>query len=42
LKLERFLDTFPFDSFVILRDVEALPDTLSSTLRQFFSTVNEQ
>ncbi|KAI9615703.1 hypothetical protein H4Q26_011340 [Puccinia striiformis f. sp. tritici PST-130] len=35
LKMERYLDTFPFDYYIILRDVEALPNVLSSTLRQF-------
>ncbi|KAI7944893.1 hypothetical protein MJO28_010588 [Puccinia striiformis f. sp. tritici] len=40
LKMERYLDTFPFDYYIILRDVEALPNVLSSTLRQFLEKVN--
>ncbi|GAA5965287.1 hypothetical protein JCM21900_005694 [Sporobolomyces salmonicolor] len=40
LKMERYLDSFPFEYFVVLRDVEALPDVLSATLRQFFERVS--
>ncbi|ORY89312.1 hypothetical protein BCR35DRAFT_329248 [Leucosporidium creatinivorum] len=40
LKMDRYLDSFPFDMFVVLRDVEALPEVLSSTLRQFFEKVS--
>lgn len=40
LKMTRYLDTFPFDHFVVLRDVAALPDTLSQILREFFSSVS--
>ena len=36
LKMERYMDTFPFEYYVVLRDVEALPEVLSETLRQFF------
>ncbi|EMD40100.1 hypothetical protein CERSUDRAFT_122188 [Gelatoporia subvermispora B] len=36
LHVERYLDTFPFEYYVVLRDVEALPDVLSGTLKQFF------
>ncbi|CAD6566582.1 MAG: hypothetical protein CYPHOPRED_000931 [Cyphobasidiales sp. Tagirdzhanova-0007] len=39
LKMERYMDTFPFDYYVVLRDVETLPDVLSETLRQFFARV---
>lgn len=35
LKMERYLDTFPFEFYVVLRDVEALPEVLSGTLRQW-------
>ncbi|TBU59248.1 midasin [Dichomitus squalens] len=41
LKVERYLDTFPFEYYVVLRDVEALPDVLSGTLKQFFERVAE-
>jgi midasin len=42
IEMQRYLDTFPFDYFVILRDVTALPETLSSTLRQFFERLAEE
>ncbi|KAF8895596.1 hypothetical protein BD779DRAFT_1609097 [Infundibulicybe gibba] len=37
LQLNKYLDSFPFEYYVVLRDVEALPDVLASTLRQFLS-----
>lgn len=40
LKMERYLDQFPFDYYMVLRDVSALPDVLSETLRQFFERVS--
>jgi len=42
LDLRRYLDTFPFEYYVILRDVSALPEVLSSTLRQFFERLAEE
>jgi midasin len=36
LKLEEYMDTFPFDYYVLVRKVEDLPEILSDTLRQFF------
>ncbi|KAI0647852.1 midasin [Trametes meyenii] len=41
LQVERYLDTFPFEYYVVLRNVEALPDVLSGTLKQFFERVAE-
>jgi len=41
VKMERYLDLFPFEYYVVLRDVEALPDILSGTLKQFFERVSE-
>ncbi|KAK4705526.1 midasin, partial [Phenoliferia sp. Uapishka_3] len=40
LKMDRYLDSFPFEYFVVLRDVEALPEVLSATLRQFMEKVS--
>jgi midasin len=40
MQLERYLDSFPFEYYVVLRSVEALPDVLSSTLKQFFERVS--
>lgn len=37
---QRYLDTFPFEFFLILNDVETLPDVLSNTLRQFFERIS--
>jgi len=42
LAMERYLDTFPFEYYVVLRDVEALPSVLADTLREFFEKVNEE
>ncbi len=41
LVLDRYLDTFPFEYYILVEDVAALPDVLSRTLRQFFATVSE-
>jgi len=41
VQMERYLDSFPFRYYVVLRDVEALPDVLAGTLRQFFERVSE-
>lgn len=40
LKMTRYMDTFPFDYFVVVRNVEKLPEVLSETLRQFFAFVS--
>ncbi|KAF7348332.1 Midasin [Mycena sanguinolenta] len=42
LQLERYLDSFPFEYYVVLRNVEALPEVLAGTLRQFFERVSEE
>ncbi|KAJ1918062.1 AAA ATPase midasin [Mycoemilia scoparia] len=39
LKIERYLDTFPFDYYAILRDIQGLPGVLGDTLRQYFALV---
>ena len=41
VKTERYLDLFPFEYYVVLRDVEALPEILSGTLKQFFERISE-
>ena len=41
LQVDRYLDTFPFEYYVVLRNVEALPDVLSGTLKQFFERIAE-
>ena len=32
----RYIDTFPFPFYIVLRDIAALPATLSDLLRQWF------
>ncbi|CAG8717701.1 6620_t:CDS:2, partial [Gigaspora rosea] len=36
LNMERYLNTFPFEYYVVLRDINALPEILADTLRQYF------
>lgn len=40
LHMQRYLDSFPFEFFVVLNSVEALPDVLADTLRQFFERIS--
>jgi midasin len=42
LQLQRYLDSFPFEYYVVLRNVESLPDVLSGTLKQFFERISEE
>ncbi|KAL1551716.1 midasin-like isoform X1 [Salvia divinorum] len=35
-KLSRYIDTFPFPYYVVLKNIEALPRTLADLLRQWF------
>lgn len=39
IKMDRYLDSFPFEYYVVLRDVESLPEVLSETLRQWIQRV---
>ncbi|KAL7420043.1 AAA ATPase midasin [Cryptotrichosporon argae] len=41
IEMARYLDTFPFDFYVVLRDVEALPGVLADTLRQWMARVSQ-
>lgn len=41
LEMTRYLDTFPFEYYVVLRDVEALPGVLADTLRQWMARVSQ-
>ncbi|KAJ3057055.1 AAA ATPase midasin [Rhizophlyctis rosea] len=40
VRMGRYMDTFPFDYFVLVKDVGSLPEVLSDTLRQYFSFVS--
>jgi len=42
LRETRYLDSFPFNYFVIVRDVRELPVVLASALRQWFAEVAER
>ncbi|PIA14853.1 vWA-like protein [Coemansia reversa NRRL 1564] len=42
MKVERYLDTFPFKYYVVLRDIHGLPTVLAETLRQYFSLVGSE
>jgi midasin len=42
LKETRYVDSFPFNYFVIVRDVSELPAVLASALRQWFAEVSER
>lgn len=39
LNVENYLDTFPFEFYVIVRNISELPEMLSLILRQYFSEV---
>ncbi|KAJ3134537.1 hypothetical protein HK100_003497 [Physocladia obscura] len=40
LQMTRYMDTFPFEFYVVLNRIEDLPEVLSDTLRQYFSFVS--
>lgn len=42
LQMERYMDSFPFEYYVVLRNVEALPEVLTGTLKQFFERISEE
>ncbi|KDR82591.1 hypothetical protein GALMADRAFT_206424 [Galerina marginata CBS 339.88] len=42
LQLKKYLDSFPFEYYVVLRHVEALPEVLAGTLKQFFERISEE
>ncbi|KAJ3358451.1 hypothetical protein GGF32_000407 [Allomyces javanicus] len=37
--MRRYMDSFPFDFYIVVRDVSRLPNVLSDALRQFFAFV---
>ncbi|KAI8077784.1 uncharacterized protein BX664DRAFT_270456, partial [Halteromyces radiatus] len=39
LQMTPYLETFPFQYFMVLRDINSLPEALSDALRQYFSFV---
>lgn len=42
MQLQKYLDSFPFEYYVVLRSVDALPEVLSGTLKQFFERISEE
>ncbi len=38
--LAKYIDTFPFPLYIVLRDIAALPQTLADLLRQWFELSN--
>jgi midasin len=37
--IDSYMEHFPFQHYIVLRDVETLPHTLSDALRQWFELV---
>lgn len=37
LQIDKYLDTFPFEFYVVVHDISELPEMLSTILRQFFT-----
>ena len=35
LRIDRYIDTFPFPHYLVLRDIHALPSAISAILKQF-------
>ncbi|KAF9140977.1 AAA ATPase midasin [Mortierella sp. GBA39] len=40
LSLNPYLETFPFDYYVVLQNINSLPETLADALRQYFSFIS--
>ncbi|KAJ3216616.1 hypothetical protein HDU67_009223 [Dinochytrium kinnereticum] len=40
LKMSRYMDSFPFDYYLVLKDTSELPEVLADTLRQYFMFIN--
>ncbi|KAI8642397.1 hypothetical protein BD408DRAFT_180035 [Parasitella parasitica] len=40
IQMNPYLETFPFQYFMVLRDINSLPEVLSDALRQYFSFVS--
>ena len=38
--LSKYIDSFPFPLYIVLRDIAALPQTLADLLRQWFELSN--
>lgn len=40
LKVDKYLDSFPFEFYVVVKDINELPEMLALILRQYFSEVS--
>ncbi|KAJ3106464.1 hypothetical protein HDU97_006250 [Phlyctochytrium planicorne] len=40
LKMTRYMDTFPFDYYLVLKDASELPEVLADTLRQYLMYIS--
>lgn len=40
LKVDKYLDSFPFEFYVIVKDINELPEMLSTILRQYFTEIS--
>lgn len=41
MKIDRYLDHFPFEYYIIVKEIRELPNVLSLVLRQFFAEIAE-
>jgi midasin len=42
IKMTKYLETFPFEFYVVLRDVKMLPSVLAESLKQWFELISLQ
>ncbi|KAH3662481.1 hypothetical protein OGAPHI_005733 [Ogataea philodendri] len=42
LQVDKYLDTFPFEYYVVVSEIEELPEMLASILRQFFAETGDR
>ena len=42
LRLEKYLSTFPFEYFVVLREVERMPQIVAEAIKQWFEMVGKE
>ncbi|ESO00908.1 hypothetical protein HELRODRAFT_82429 [Helobdella robusta] len=42
IRLEPYMDSFPFPYYVIIRDVTNIPQTMADALRQWFELVGQK
>lgn len=40
MRVTKYMDSFPFDYFIVVKNVNKLPEVLADTLRQFFAMVS--